>query len=450
MGATPAAAQEKKPNIVFILADDFGYADLKCYGHPYARTPNLDKLATEGTRFTQFYMTGITCCPSRTGLMTGKFPATFREYPAGAGFGKRVTVTELLKKQGYATGHFGKWHIGPKQTPGTYGIDAINATDGDERAAEASGRARARRQHLRRRDHSSSRRTSKARSTSTCGGTSATSRSTRRRRYVDRFKDLTVKEADFSPYMQREVCEVRKTGGDVNDGMRRYLADVESMDESVGRLLKKLDDLGLRDNTIVVFSSDQGPAPVELPARWTNLPPAEKTAADRATVRTCWATPASSAAASTACTRAACASRSSSAGRAMFPPIGSTRPPSSAASTGSPRSAASPARRSTPRRSTARTCRASGSARTASAPGRLFWKTNNVRSDIAIRDGKWKLFYPTRNRGETELYDLSVDRAREHERRRETPRSRQGNSTAKVEKWKATLPKDNLKSNDND
>ena len=77
-GATPAAAQEKKPNIVFILADDFGYGDLKCYGHPYARTPNLDKLATEGTRFTQFYMTGVTCCPSRTGLMTGKFPATFR------------------------------------------------------------------------------------------------------------------------------------------------------------------------------------------------------------------------------------------------------------------------------------------------------------------------------------------------------------------------------------
>ena len=93
MGATPAAAQASKPNIVFILADDFGYADLKCYGHPYARTPNLDTLATEGTRFTQFYMTGITCCPSRTGLMTGKFPATFREYPAGAGFGKRVTVT---------------------------------------------------------------------------------------------------------------------------------------------------------------------------------------------------------------------------------------------------------------------------------------------------------------------------------------------------------------------
>src|SRR4051812_32308281 len=132
LGAAPAVAAEgTKPNIVFLLADDLGYADLKCYGHPYARTPNLDRLASEGTRFEQFYMSGITCCPSRTGLMTGKFPATFREYPAGFGFGTRVTITELLKPQGYATGHFGKWHIGPKTAPGTYGIDAINASNSD-------------------------------------------------------------------------------------------------------------------------------------------------------------------------------------------------------------------------------------------------------------------------------------------------------------------------------
>src|SRR5215210_8315503 len=97
LAAAPAAAAER-PNVVFILADDLGYGDLKCYGHPYARTPNLDRLAEQGTRFTQAYMTGVTCCPSRTGLMTGKFPATFREYPAGFGFGNRVTVTELLKK----------------------------------------------------------------------------------------------------------------------------------------------------------------------------------------------------------------------------------------------------------------------------------------------------------------------------------------------------------------
>jgi len=60
----------RQPNIVFILADDLGYGDLACYGHPYAQTPHLDKLASEGTRFQRFYVTGVTCCPSRTGFMT--------------------------------------------------------------------------------------------------------------------------------------------------------------------------------------------------------------------------------------------------------------------------------------------------------------------------------------------------------------------------------------------
>jgi len=78
-----AVGSGKLPNIVFILADDLGYADLGCYGHPYARTPAIDRLAEEGTRFTQFYVTGVTCCPSRTGFMTGLFPARFQEYPAG-------------------------------------------------------------------------------------------------------------------------------------------------------------------------------------------------------------------------------------------------------------------------------------------------------------------------------------------------------------------------------
>jgi N-acetylgalactosamine-6-sulfatase len=124
------AVATSKPNVIFILADDFGWGDLACYGHPYSRTPNIDKLASEGTRFLQCYATGVTCCPSRTGFMTSKFPATFAKYPASGGFGERVTITELLKKQGYATGHFGKWHIGPGAKPGTYGIDAIGSDDG--------------------------------------------------------------------------------------------------------------------------------------------------------------------------------------------------------------------------------------------------------------------------------------------------------------------------------
>ena len=259
--ATPAVGAEK-PNIVFILADDLGYADLKCYGHPYARTPNLDKLAAEGTRFTQFYMTGVTCCPSRTGLMTGKFPATFREYPAGFGFGNRVTVTEFLKKQDYATGHFGKWHIGPKQSPGTYGIDTISASDED-----GPGR---RRQDDRGRDAGIFDEAMKFIEKHKGGpfyvnvwGHISHFPVNPPQKLVDEFNDVTVKDEDFSPYMGEKFASVRKAGGDVDASMRRYLADVHSLDACVGRLLKKLDDLRLRDNTIVVFSSDQGAGPVE-------------------------------------------------------------------------------------------------------------------------------------------------------------------------------------------
>lgn len=118
-------AAPQQPNIVFLLADALGDGDLHCYGHPYSRTPNIDTLTRDGTRFAQFYATGTTCCPARTGLMTSKFPATSPTYPANGGFVDRVTITELLKKAGYATGHFGKWHLGPERKPGTYGIDVI-------------------------------------------------------------------------------------------------------------------------------------------------------------------------------------------------------------------------------------------------------------------------------------------------------------------------------------
>lgn len=95
------------PNIVMILAEDMGWGDLPSYGHPYARTPNIDKLAAAGTKFERFYVTGTTCNPSRTGLMTGRNPAEFPSYPADFGIPEGVpTVTKLLKEEaGYRTGH---------------------------------------------------------------------------------------------------------------------------------------------------------------------------------------------------------------------------------------------------------------------------------------------------------------------------------------------------------
>lgn len=253
------------PNIIFILADDMGWADLRCQGHPYAQTPNLDRLASEGTRFTQCYATGVTCCPSRTGFMTGKFPATFAKYPAGAGFGDRVTITELLKKQGYATGHFGKWHIGPVTENGTYGIDSIGA------AADAPGGKK-----KQKREAAASARGRDA------GMYDAAIRFIELHKggpfyvniwdhiphhpvnpsqaVVDAFGPLEVDESKFPPPMREKIAMCRKHGGDVSAHMRAFLAEIKAMDAEIGTLLKKLDELGLRENTLIAFSSDQGPA----------------------------------------------------------------------------------------------------------------------------------------------------------------------------------------------
>jgi len=254
-GPTP-----EKPNIILIVADDMGWQDAHCCGHPYAKTPNINRLAAEGTRFQQCYATGVVCCPSRTGIMTSWLPARYAKYPAAAGYGERVTITELLHRQGYATGHFGKWHMGPEMKPGTYGIDVIGSEEGET------------------------------------GGKREQEKGTRGRdahiydsaiNFIEKHKDgpfyvniwdhvphhpvrpspelvkafgpLEVDESKFPPEMREKFAMCKKRGGDVSEHMRNWLADIKGLDDEIGNLLKRLDDLKLRDNTIVVFTSDQGP-----------------------------------------------------------------------------------------------------------------------------------------------------------------------------------------------
>jgi len=252
-----AVGSGKLPNIVFILADDLGYADLGCYGHPYARTPAIDRLAEEGTRFTQFYVTGVTCCPSRTGFMTGLFPARFQEYPTGFGFGDRITITDLLKGRGYRTGHFGKWHIGP-ETEGVYGIDQYATGSGEKK------NPRGRDAWLF--DEAIKFMKDNARQpfyVNIWGHITHYPVDTHPE-LVKKFKDVVVNREDFSKTMQHKFDECLQIGGDLDTAMRKYLGDVYSLDMQVGRILKTIDELGLRENTLVVFSSDQGPAPVLL------------------------------------------------------------------------------------------------------------------------------------------------------------------------------------------
>ncbi len=122
----PAADSARLPNIVFVLADDLGYGDLGCFGQQKIRTPNIDRLAAEGMRFTQHYAGNAVCAPCRCVLMTGKHPghAFVRDNRELKPEGQMplpadtVTLAKLLKQQGYATGGFGKWGLGGPESDG--------------------------------------------------------------------------------------------------------------------------------------------------------------------------------------------------------------------------------------------------------------------------------------------------------------------------------------------
>ena len=137
---TPSKKQtiENKPNFIIIFADDLGYGDLSCYGNPTILTPNLDKMAIEGMRFTQFYVGAGVCTPSRAALLTGRLairtgihagirgkPSVFNTRSASGLPLKEITIAEMLKTKGYATGIIGKWHLGhlPEFLPAKQGFD---------------------------------------------------------------------------------------------------------------------------------------------------------------------------------------------------------------------------------------------------------------------------------------------------------------------------------------
>lgn len=244
----------EKPNIVFLLADDLGYGDLGCTGHPYARTPAIDQLAKDGTLFHSFFVGGPTCCPSRTALMSGRFPASYAKYPSTFGFSGAVTVTHLLHQNGYRTGHFGKWHIGSQEKPGTYGIDdvkVLKASSDDPRGRDAIIADAAVEFIRANKDrpfyvnvwfHTPHNPVRPAAS------------------FAQRFSGVTLNRSDFpNPDFQKYLDTYQKLGGNIDDGMRNFLGDVSQLDDQVSRVLKTIDELGLRKNTIVVFTSDNGP-----------------------------------------------------------------------------------------------------------------------------------------------------------------------------------------------
>ena len=281
--ATPLAAASAgpRPNLVFILADDLGWRDLRCTGHAIHDTPHLDRLAREGTRFTQGFAAAPICSASRAALLTGRSPARLgfefvtklptAKRPAGLPLVgppyplnlplSEVTLAEVLGPAGYATGYFGKWHVSEH----TGGYLGWSATHGPLQHGYAEGDADFG-------NHTYAYRERPALKTEPLpagdyGRDTLTEKAIaflRARRDGPFFLHLAHYFV-HDPIHTRgawlvEKYRVRYPAG-TDPRLLEYAAMVETLDHYVGQLLRALDELGLRDNTLVVFTSDNGGHP---------------------------------------------------------------------------------------------------------------------------------------------------------------------------------------------
>ncbi|MFY0627938.1 MAG: sulfatase-like hydrolase/transferase [Reichenbachiella sp.] len=273
-------AQKKnnqRPNVIFILADDLGAGDLHVTGHPYAKSPNLDKLAKNGIRFEHAYMAAGWCSPSRYGLMSGQYPA--RRFNDTKNLDpKEPSVTSVLKAAGYTTAHFGKWHITKgtdyAQTPNDFGIDhyfmnnwggqKIDQMWTEDQKSEEFWRAKTTDAYVDMaidfmEKNSAEKDVKPFFMNLWIYPTHSYIHPTPEQLAV--YDDLKVNYDDFSE-QQQEFLNFVSQHGDIDQAMQAYCADITAMDKALGRLFDYLQKQGLDKNTIIVFTSDNGPGPL--------------------------------------------------------------------------------------------------------------------------------------------------------------------------------------------
>lgn len=294
-----AKGANRKPNIVLILVDDLGYGDTSCYGNKENRTPHLERLAKQGVRFTQFYVANPLCAPTRVSLMTGKQPVrtslpnnpNFRDPEAGLD-PKEVTIAQVLKKAGYATGLVGKWHLGyaPKFRPCERGFD--------EYFGFLSGWA----DYYEHTYNEGTKWMFRNREPEDRPGYMTDIFTEEAISFIDRHKGsdkpFFLYLAYNTPHSPEQVPDDWKERADGNV----YRAMVENMDDAVGKVVKHIDDAGLGRDTLIVWMSDNGAdgrgsnAPlrghkgqlweggIRIPAivRWTGRIPAGKVSSEQA------------------------------------------------------------------------------------------------------------------------------------------------------------------------
>lgn len=246
-GQSTENEKDQRPNILFIFADDWGWGDLSAHGHPYVKTPNIDRLVREGTDFQRFTVASGVCSPSRTAVLTGQFPARhnidghFAWVPQNA---KRnmpdwldyetTLLPKLLQETGYATAHFGKWHLSNNMipdspTPAKYGYDtygAFNCSGEQMPFYEDADNAIA---FIKKAQEDNK----------------------------PFFVNLWVHEPHTPHHV---VPKYQWPFRDLDEKDNIYASVLYHADERIGEVLNVLDQLNLTENTLVIFSSDNGPA----------------------------------------------------------------------------------------------------------------------------------------------------------------------------------------------
>ncbi|MEJ2701328.1 MAG: sulfatase-like hydrolase/transferase [Sedimentisphaerales bacterium] len=274
LGVGLGKERERRPNILFIFIDDMGYADPSCFGNPSMKTPNIDRLAAEGIRLTQFYTNSPICSPSRVAVMTGQYPIRWRIHSyleSRANNRKRQMANwldphapmtaRILKQAGYATAHLGKWHvgggrdIGDAPLPQEYGFDeSLVAFEGlgDRILFSKKGLSgpsaklgRGKIEYL-----------PKHQST---------------QRYVDRTLQFIRKNPVRPFYIELFPNDVHDAHQPPREAIKKwkavtknpfeqkFFAVLEELDRQIGRLLDGLDAEGLAERTLIVLTSDNGP-----------------------------------------------------------------------------------------------------------------------------------------------------------------------------------------------
>ena len=271
-------AEESKPNFIIIFTDDQGYGDLGCFGSTKIKTPNIDRMAKEGRRFTNFMVASPVCTPSRAALLTGCYPKRVGMHQhvlfpsSNKGLNpEEYTIGDHLKKQGYATAAFGKWHLGhhPETLPQNngfdtyYGIPYSNDMNHPDNKGKPPGRAPGMDDLW-----------NDPKSTLTKWNTPLmenekiielpVDQRTVTRRYTQKAIDFITKnqKKPFFVYLPHSMPHIPLYVPDeVRDPnpLNAYTNTIEHIDAEVGRLMDKVRELGLSKNTYVIYTTDNGP-----------------------------------------------------------------------------------------------------------------------------------------------------------------------------------------------